>query len=573
VTGVVDEQHTNAPAAPLPPQNLDAEESVLGALMLSQGALEAVGEIVKPGDFYRESHGTLYRAALSLHAKGEPVDAITLTDELDRRGDLERVGGQERVHEIASLVPSTSNAAHYARIVVEMATLRALVRVGNDIVRLGFDRPAETAQLVTTARDLVEQIETRAVQQLEPLWWHDAIHEPLPAVRHYVEGVLQTGILADIVGLPYLHKTAVALELARKVANGTGELLGQFPIRQQANVGYFWSDDSRENELERIQAYAGACAEDIVPVAFYLNSGLTLPAGIPTLKQQIRKHDLRLVLLDSLYNFAPGIDWVKDTGAVGGLYAALKRLCDEIAGLTIVLVDHAAKPSDSNRGRDASVSSFGSVWKAAAVRTSIVITKENGTLYAQAIGNNVKGFPRTPVVFNDTALELRVVETKEPDPEREEEIEERVLEWIGAHPGQSTNKIARSVKGRGVDVAAAVRRLERKNLILDTYGTSSQLPGSAPEEVRETGSENLVPDESGGGRTKGKKTAWIPLNQAEKPPPDLNGSAPEELAPRQGSSVPPESSSHAPPYVVGGAGEALRAGEPSTSDDDSEWLA
>jgi hypothetical protein len=439
VTGVVDEQHTNAPAAPLPPQNLDAEESVLGALMLSQGALEAVGEIVKPGDFYRESHGTLYRAALALHAKGEPVDAITLTDELDRRGELERVGGQERVHEIASLVPSTTNAAHYARIVVEMATLRALVRVGNDIVRLGFDRPAETAQLVTTARDLVEQIETRAVQQLEPLWWHDAIHEPLPAVRHYVEGVLQTGILADIVGLPYLHKTAVALELARKVANGKGELLGQFPIRQQANVGYFWSDDSRENELERIQAYAGACAEDIVPVAFYLNSGLTLPDGIPTLKQQIRRHNLRLILLDSLYNFAPGIDWVKDTGAVGGLYAALKRLCDEIDGLTIVLVDHAAKPSDSNRGRDASVSSFGSVWKAAAVRTSIVITKENGTLYAQAIGNNVKGFQRTPVVFNDTALELRVVETKEPDPEREADIEARVLEWIAAHPGQSTN--------------------------------------------------------------------------------------------------------------------------------------
>ena len=79
--------------APVPPQNLDAEESVLGAMMLSPGAIGAVSEILDASDFYRESHAKIYRCALSLYARGEPVDAITLVDELEERGDLEGAGG------------------------------------------------------------------------------------------------------------------------------------------------------------------------------------------------------------------------------------------------------------------------------------------------------------------------------------------------------------------------------------------------------------------------------------------------------------------------------------------------
>jgi replicative DNA helicase len=127
-------------AAPVPPQNLEAEESVLGAMMLSPGAIGAVSEVLDAGDFYRESHAKMYRAALALYAKGEPVDAITLVDELEERGELDGVGGKPRVHELAALVPATSNAAHYARIVREMATLRGLIRVGSEIQRLGYGR-------------------------------------------------------------------------------------------------------------------------------------------------------------------------------------------------------------------------------------------------------------------------------------------------------------------------------------------------------------------------------------------------------------------------------------------------
>ena len=120
-----------AEAAPVaPPQNLEAEESVLGAMLLSPGAIGAVSEVLDASDFYRESHAKIYRAALALYAKGEPVDAITLVDELEERSELEDVGGRVRLHELAALVPATANAGHYARIVREMATLRGLIAAG-----------------------------------------------------------------------------------------------------------------------------------------------------------------------------------------------------------------------------------------------------------------------------------------------------------------------------------------------------------------------------------------------------------------------------------------------------------
>ncbi len=141
--------------APVPPQNLDAEESVLGAMMISPGAIGAVSEVLDASDFYRESHAKIYRAALALYAKGEPVDAITLVDELEERGELDGVGGKVRIHELAALVPASGNAGHYARIVREMATLRGLINAGSEISRLGWERPGAAGDLVDKAEQVV----------------------------------------------------------------------------------------------------------------------------------------------------------------------------------------------------------------------------------------------------------------------------------------------------------------------------------------------------------------------------------------------------------------------------------
>jgi len=142
----------------VPPQNLEAEESVLGAMLLSPAAVGTVSEILSAADFYRESHAKIFRAALGLWGKGEPVDAITLSNELDERSELDAIGGQAKVAELAALVPSTSNVEHYARIVKEMATLRGLVRAGQEITRLGQERPGEVTDLVDRAEQIVFEL-------------------------------------------------------------------------------------------------------------------------------------------------------------------------------------------------------------------------------------------------------------------------------------------------------------------------------------------------------------------------------------------------------------------------------
>src|ERR671920_331664 len=90
----------------VPPQNLEAEESVLGAMLLSPGAIDAVTEILSADDFYRESHGTIFSTCRRLYQQGEPVDAITVVDALEERSELEGVGGKAKLHELAALVPA-----------------------------------------------------------------------------------------------------------------------------------------------------------------------------------------------------------------------------------------------------------------------------------------------------------------------------------------------------------------------------------------------------------------------------------------------------------------------------------
>jgi replicative DNA helicase len=135
----------------IPPQNLEAEESVLGAMLSSRHAITAVSDIVRPEDFYRMTHAEIYKAALALDARGEPVDAITLSDELDKRGNLSNVGGKVRIASLAAMVPATANAGQYAKIVRETAMRRNLIEAGNEITRLGWEGNGEIGEIFDLA--------------------------------------------------------------------------------------------------------------------------------------------------------------------------------------------------------------------------------------------------------------------------------------------------------------------------------------------------------------------------------------------------------------------------------------
>ena len=132
------EPYTDLDSGRQPPQDLAAEQSVLGGMMLSKDAIADVLERLRPKDFYRPNHQQIFDAILDLFGQGEPADAVTVAAELDRRGVLQRVGGAPYLHTLIATVPTAANAGYYAGIVAEKAVLRRLVEAGTRVVQYGY---------------------------------------------------------------------------------------------------------------------------------------------------------------------------------------------------------------------------------------------------------------------------------------------------------------------------------------------------------------------------------------------------------------------------------------------------
>ena len=246
-------------SAVVPPQHLEAEESVLGAMLLSPVAVGTVSEILDAADFYRESHAKVYRAALSLWSKGEPVDAITLVNELEERAELDAAGGQARVAELAALVPAASNVEHYARIVKEMATLRGLIRAGQEIVRLGQEREGEVSDLVDRAEQIVfelgQQRTTSDFAHIEVL-----LKESFERITHlYEAGAEITGVPAGFKELDLLtsgFQPGNLVILAARPSMGKSALglciAANLGVRHQTPVALFTLEMSKSEVTQRM---------------------------------------------------------------------------------------------------------------------------------------------------------------------------------------------------------------------------------------------------------------------------------------------------------------------------------
>lgn len=154
-----------------PPQDVEAERSVLGGMMISKDAIADVVEVLRGTDFYRPAHEVVYEAILDLYGRGEPADAITVADELTKRGELARVGGAPYLHTLIATVPTAANAGYYARIVRERAILRRLVEAGTRITQLGYASDGgDVDELVNTAQaEIYNVTERRASEDYVPL--------------------------------------------------------------------------------------------------------------------------------------------------------------------------------------------------------------------------------------------------------------------------------------------------------------------------------------------------------------------------------------------------------------------
>ncbi|MFD5394669.1 replicative DNA helicase [Streptomyces sp. NPDC127097] len=154
----------------VPPQDLDAEQSVLGGMLLSKDAIADVVEVLKGEDFYRPAHELVYQAILDLYAKGEPADPITIAAELTKRGEIARVGGASYLHTLVQSVPTAANAEYYAEIVHERAVLRRLVEAGTRITQMGYAADGDVDEIVNSAQaEIYAVTEQRTSEDYLPL--------------------------------------------------------------------------------------------------------------------------------------------------------------------------------------------------------------------------------------------------------------------------------------------------------------------------------------------------------------------------------------------------------------------
>ena len=233
-----------------PPQNLEAEQSVLGAVLLSDTALPAliIDERLNPEDFYRESHGRIYQAMLDLHGHGEPVDSLTLVEHLKQAGDLDSVGGAAAIELLAGSVPAVGNLRNYARIVKENAMLRRLLHAAYDIQANVHNHEALPRDLVDMAERSILEVahedsrkDFRSAEQLldaeldklqklslegNPMTGTPSGFEDLDTIT----GGFQPGNLIILAARPSMGKSALMVNFAENAALASNKAVALFSL-------------------------------------------------------------------------------------------------------------------------------------------------------------------------------------------------------------------------------------------------------------------------------------------------------------------------------------------------------
>jgi len=259
----------------VPPQSLEAEESVLGGVLLDNGALDRVVELLRSEDFYRSTHRKIFRAMLQLAERSEPVDLITLSETLKASGDLPDVGGTSYLAELAERVPTAANVVHYARIVRDRSLLRNLIGAATDIASKGYDADGDVAELLDQAERSIFNITERQIRAsfssigevlVGSLKTIERLYEQKQAVTGVPTGFadldritagLQPSDLIIVAGRPGMGKTALATNIAYNVARAwRGEVRadGHIDTVNGGIAGFFSLEMSAEQLATRIIA-------------------------------------------------------------------------------------------------------------------------------------------------------------------------------------------------------------------------------------------------------------------------------------------------------------------------------
>jgi replicative DNA helicase len=344
-----------------PPQDIAAEQSVLGGMMLSKDAIADVVESVRAADFYRPAHEIVFDAITDLYGRGEPADAVTVADELTKLGQLSRIGGPAYLHELLSSVPTAANAGYYARIVRERAVLRKLVEAGTRIVQLGYaPEGGDVEELVNAAQAEVYAVTERRVSE-DYLPLSEVIEgtiDEIEASGHRGDGLigiptgfvdldqltngLHPGQMVVIAARPAVGKSTVGLDIARSAAIRNDMTAVIFSLEMSRNeitmrllsaearipLQNMRKGTMRDEDWTRLARTMGEVNEKPLFIDDSPNMSLMeIRAKCRRLKQ---RHDLKLVIVDYLQLMTSGKRVESRQQEVSEFSRALKLLAKEI---------------------------------------------------------------------------------------------------------------------------------------------------------------------------------------------------------------------------------------------------
>jgi replicative DNA helicase len=263
----------------LPPQNVEAEEAVLGAILIDPDAIIRVATFLRPEDFYREKNGWIYDTALALHDKREPIDFLTVCDELERRGQLDQVGGAAFITTLINAVPTSIHAEHYARIVERTATRRRLIDAAGQIAALAYQEAEDVGEVVDRAEQVLFGVSERRIsRELVPIKqilseYYDRI-EYLTRHRGELIGIptgftdmdrllggMQRSDLIILAARPSVGKTSLALTIAHHAVKRFRQRVALFSL-EMANEQVVQRLISAETGINAQRLRRGEIEED-----------------------------------------------------------------------------------------------------------------------------------------------------------------------------------------------------------------------------------------------------------------------------------------------------------------------
>jgi replicative DNA helicase len=354
----------------VPPHNIEAEQAVLAAMLVDREAIARVMEALEPASFYRQAHGTIYESVIALYERGEPVDLITLRDELGSQAQLEEVGGYGYLVDLAGSIPTTAHAEFYAKIVQDKATLRALIRAGSEIVAAAFAEEEEVITILDTAeRRILEVGQKRNAGVMTPI--KDVIHDAFETIEsryqdkdsllgattgfydldHMLSG-FQPSDLLILAARPAMGKTSLALNFCRNVAVETSKPVLMFSLEmskeqlvQRLLCAEAAIDSHRlrtgylaEQDWSKLTHAIGVLSE--APIFIDDTASISVNEARSKARRIMAEHgELGLIMVDYLQLMTSGISSKGDnrTAEMGAISRGLKQLARELRVPVIAL--------------------------------------------------------------------------------------------------------------------------------------------------------------------------------------------------------------------------------------------